>query len=206
LGKLTPAALPFTFNWVEDILKKKNWKRLSGWVSYMMNSSTEYINSSLHFEEKRQTIRYMLQLIKEYGNATKDDPLFEMACRKMLPFSYAEYHDFLLDKEQYKTWIELQTLLGFSLNEMDSYVLKDIEKSEPGVLLPLYVKSVQDEIGMKTRENYKMAVRYLKRIKAQYKKLKKEEAWENYIQHLSEEHKRLRAFKEELKKGKLIHD
>jgi uncharacterized Zn finger protein len=59
---------------------------------------------------------------------------------------------------------------------------------------------------MKTRENYKMAVRYLKRIKAQYKKLKKEEAWENYIQHLSEEHKRLRAFKEELKKGKLIHD
>jgi SWIM zinc finger len=206
LGKLTPAALPFTFNWVEDILKKKNWKRLSGWVAYMMNSSTEYINSSLHFEEKRQTIRYMLQLIKEYGNATKDDPLFEKACRKMLPFSYAEYHDFLLDKEQYKTWIELQTLLGFSLNEMDSYVLKDIEKSEPGVLLPLYVKSVQDEIGMKTRENYKMAVRYLKRIKAQYKKLKKEEAWENYIQHLSEEHKRLRAFKEELKKGKLIHD
>ncbi|MBO1511919.1 SWIM zinc finger family protein [Metabacillus bambusae] len=206
LGKLTPAALPFTFNWVEDILKKKNWKRLSGWVSYMMNSSTEYINSSLHFDEKRQTIRYMLQLIKEYGNATKDDPLFEKACRKMLPFSYAEYHDFLLDKEQYRTWIELQTLLGFSLNEMDSYVLKDIEKSEPGVLLPLYVKSVQDEIGMKTRENYKMAVRYLKRIKAQYKKLKKEEAWENYIQHLSEEHKRLRAFKEELKKGKLIHD
>ncbi|WP_338788105.1 SWIM zinc finger family protein [Metabacillus sp. FJAT-53654] len=206
LGKLTPAALPFTFNWIEDILKKKNWKRLSGWVSYMMNSSTEYINSSLPFEEKRQTIRYMLQLIKQYGNATKDDPLFEKACRKMLPFSYAEYHDFLLDKEQYKTWIELQTLLGFSLNEMDSYVLKDIEKSEPGVLLPLYVKSVQDEIGMKTRENYKMAVRYLKRIKSQYKKLKKEEAWENYIQHLSEEHKRLRAFKEELKKGKLIHD
>jgi hypothetical protein len=206
LGKLTPAALPFTFNWIEDILKKKNWKRLSGWVSYMMNSSTEYINSSLPFEEKRQTIRYMLQLIKQYGNATKDDPLFEKACRKMLPFSYAEYHDFLLDKEQYKTWIELQTLLGFSINEMDSYVLKDIEKSEPGVLLPLYAKSVQEEIGMKTRENYKMAVRYLKRIKAQYKKLKKEEAWENYIRHLSEEHKRLRAFKEELKKGKLIHD
>jgi hypothetical protein len=206
LRKLTPAALPFTFNWVEDIMKKKNWKRLSGWVSYIMNNSTEYINSSLPFEEKRQTIRYLMQLIKEYGDATKDDQLFEKACRKMLPYSYAEYHDFLLHKEKYKTWIELQTLLGFTLNEMDSYVLKDIEKSEPGVLLPLYVKSVQDEISMKTRENYKMAVRYLKRIKAQYKKLKREEVWENYILHLSEEHKRLRAFKEELKKGKLIHD
>ncbi|MGM0875050.1 MAG: SWIM zinc finger family protein [Bacillota bacterium] len=206
LQKLTPAAMPFTFNWVEDILKKKNWKRLSGWVSYMMNNATEYINSALPFEEKRQTIRYMMQLINEYGNATKDDQLFEKACRKMLPFSYAEYHDYLLSKEKYKTLIELQTLLGFSLHEMDSYLLKDIEKSEPGVLLPLYVKAVQDEIRMKTRENYKMAVRYLKRIKAQYKKLKREEVWEDYIQHLTEQHKRLRAFKEELKKGKLIHD
>jgi hypothetical protein len=206
LQKLTPAALPYTFNWVEDILKKKNWKRLSGWVSYLMNNSTEYINSSLHFDEKRQTIRYLLHLIKEYGDAMKDDQLFEKACRNMLPFSYAEYNDFLLHKEQYKTWIELQTLLGFSLSELDTYVVKDIEKSEPGVLLPLYVKSVQDEINMKSRENYKRAVRYLKRIKAQYKKLKREEVWENYIKQLAEDHKRLRAFKEELRKGKLIHD
>ncbi len=204
--KLSPSALPFTFHWVEDILKKKNWKRLSGWVSYMMESSTEYINSPLPFEEKRQVVRYMLQFIKKYSRATNDERLFERACRTMLPLSYAEYHDFLLDKEQYKTWIELQALLGFSLDEMDTYVLKEIEKQEPGVLLPLYVQTVQHEIKMKTRENYKMAVRYLKRIKAQYKKLKREEVWENYILQLAEEHKRLRAFKEELKKGKLIHD
>ncbi|QGQ48285.1 SWIM zinc finger family protein [Metabacillus sediminilitoris] len=206
LRKLTPAALPFTFNWVEDILKKKNWKRLSGWISYLMDHSTEYIHSSVHFDEKRQTIRYMLNLIKEYSDAMKDDQLFENACRNMLPFSYAEYDDYLLQKEKYKNWIELQTLLGFSLSELDSYVLKDIEKNEPGVLLPIYVKSVQDEIRLKSRENYKRAVRYLKRIKAQYKKLKREEVWENYILTLAEEHKRLRAFKEELKKGKLIHD
>lgn len=37
-------------------------------------------------------------------------------------------------------------------------------------------------------------------------KLKREEVWENYILQLSDEHKRLRAFQEELKKGKLIHD
>ncbi|MGM7721796.1 SWIM zinc finger family protein [Metabacillus sp. Hm71] len=206
LRKLTPAALPLTFNWMEDILKKKNWKRLSGWVSYMMEHSTEYINSEISFEEKRQVIRYSIQLIKQYGDAVKDHQLFEKACRNMLPFSYAEFHDYLLDKEEYKTWIELQTLLGFSLHEMDTYLLKEIEKKEPGILLPLYVKSVQEEISMKSRENYKMAVRYLKRMKAQYKKLKREEVWENYILHLSEEHKRLRAFKEELKKGKLIHD
>jgi SWIM zinc finger len=206
LRKLTPAALPFTFNWIEDILKKKNWKRLSGWVSYLMDHTPEYMNSPIHFDEKRQTIRYMLNLIKEYSDAMKDEQLFENACRSMLPFSYAEYDDFLLKKEKYRIWIELQTLLGFSLFELDSYVLKEIEKKEPGVLLPIYVKSVQDEIKMKTRDNYKQAVRYLKRIKAQYKKLKREEVWENYILQLSEEYKRLRAFREELKKGKLIHD
>lgn len=204
--KFTPSALPFTFHWVEDIYKKKNWKRLSHWISYLMSGSNEYINSPLPFEEKRETIRYMLRFIGQYANATNDDGLYERACKSMLPLSYAEYHDLLLDKEQYKTWIELQTLLGFSLDEIDTYVLKEIETKEPGVLLPLYVHSVQQEIGMKTRENYKMAVRYLKRIKAQYKKLKREEVWENYISQLAEEHKRLRAFKEELKKGKLIHD
>lgn len=204
--KLTPSALPFIFPWVEDIFKKKNWKRLSNWISYLLNGTNEYINSSLPFDEKRQTIRYLLRFISQYARATNDDVLYERACKMMLPLSYAEYHDLLLDKEAYKTWIELQTLLGFSLDEMDTYVLKEIEKSEPGVLLPLYVQSVQHEIRMKTRENYKMAVRYLKRIKAQYKKLKREEVWENYILQLAEEHKRLRAFKEELKKGKLIHD
>jgi hypothetical protein len=206
MRKLTPAALPFMFTWVEDILNKKNWKRLSNWISYLMAHSPEYINSPLPYEEKRQTIRYLMQLLKQYGDATKDEQLFEKACQTMLPFSYAEYHDHLLMKEKYKTWIELQVLLGFSLNDMDTYVLRDIEKREPGALIPLYVKTVQDEIRMKTRENYKMAVRYLKRIKAQYKKLKREEVWENYLGHLIEEHKRLRAFKEELKKGKLIHD
>ena len=206
LQKLTPTSLPITFNWAEDILKKKNWKRLSTWLTYMMNLSTEYMNTSLSFEEKRGTIRYIVQLSKAYGDAMKDERLFEHACNKLLPYSYAEYNDFLLNKEKYRTWIELQTLLGFTLFELDTYVLKTIEKSDPGVLLPLYVKSVKDEINMRSRENYKQAVRYLKRIKAQYKKLKREEVWENYIQQLAEEHKRLRAFKEELKKGKLIHD
>ncbi|TXC85946.1 SWIM zinc finger family protein [Metabacillus litoralis] len=206
LESVSATALPLTFKWVEDIMKKKNWKRLSGWVSYMLNNATEYINSSIPFEEKRYTVRYMMKLIQQYASATKEDQLYEKACRKMLPLTYAEYHDLLLDKQQYKTWVELQTLLGFTIDEMDSYLLKEIEKSEPGILVPLYVKSVQDQIALKTRENYKMAVRYLKRIKAQYKKLKREEVWENYINQLAIEHKRLRAFKEELKKGKLIHD
>ncbi|MFS0881701.1 SWIM zinc finger family protein [Metabacillus niabensis] len=206
LKELNSTALPLSFYWVEDILKKKNWKRLSSWLSFLMNNMASYMNSDLPFHEKRETANYLLQIMKQHADSTGNSQTYEKACRSMLPYSYAEYNEYLLNKEEYRTWIELQTLLGFSLDDFNSYVLKDIEKRDPGVLLPLYVKSVQEEIRMKTRENYKMAVRYLKRIKAQYKKMKREEVWENYIHQLSEEHKRLRAFKEELKKGKLIHD
>ncbi|XQY91638.1 SWIM zinc finger family protein [Metabacillus sp. HB246100] len=206
LQTLPPTALPLTFKWAEDIVKKKNWKRLTNWISFMMKQATTYKKSELSFEEKHYDISHMMRIIREYANATKDTAFYDRACKQMLPYTYAEYHDLLLEKEDFKTWLELQSLLGFSIYEIDSYLLKEIEKKEPGVLLPLYAKSVKEEISLKTRENYKMAVRYLKRMKAQYKKLKREEVWENYVQNLAEEHKRLRAFKEELKKGKLIHD
>ncbi|MDQ0232720.1 SWIM zinc finger family protein [Metabacillus malikii] len=203
---LSPTALPFTFYWVNDILNKKNWSRLSNWITYLLANTPDYLNSSLPFHEKRNTARYMLQVMRQYVDATGNHTLYEKACRQMLPYSYSEYNDYLLNKEEYKTWIELQSLLGFALSDFDTYVLKEIEKKQPGILLPLYAKSVQEEIKLKTRANYKMAVRYLKRMKSQYKKLKREEVWDNYIRQLAEEHKRLRALKEELTKGKLIHD
>jgi hypothetical protein len=48
-------------------------------------------------------------------------------------------------------------------------------------------------------------VRYLKKARTLYKKIKNETQFEIYLEKLSHEHRRLRAFQEELKRGKLIH-
>ncbi|MFC0272327.1 SWIM zinc finger domain-containing protein [Metabacillus herbersteinensis] len=205
LSALPATAYPFMFEWVEDIVKKKNYQRLSRWVTHLIDSAPDYLQSPVSFNEKRSSIRYLINLLKENTDFTKKDAVFEELCAALLPYSYSEYDDYLLTKQQYRKWVELQTLLGFSIFELDRFVLKEAEKAEPGSLLPLYHQAVETEISMRTRENYKVAVRYLKRLKAIYKKLKNEPAWENYLHHLTEEHRRLRAFREELKKGKLIH-
>ncbi len=60
-------------------------------------------------------------------------------------------------------------------------------------------------IQQKNRQNYKEAVRYLKKLRTIYKKLKKEEKWEVYFEQLLQKTKRLRAFQEECQRGKLIN-
>ncbi|WP_411334086.1 SWIM zinc finger family protein [Metabacillus indicus] len=193
------------YDWVEDIISRKNWKRAGKWFSHMHGKIDAYINSELPYEEKRKAIRYYLDLLADYSMQSKDERLYENACRASLPFSYAEYHHFLVNRKQFKTWAELQLLLGFELYEIDRDLLKVVEKESPESLLTVYHHAIRHEIAQKTRSNYKFAVRYLKKARTLYKKLKKESQFEIYLGKLAHEHRRLRAFQEELKRGKLIH-
>ncbi|MGG3859888.1 SWIM zinc finger family protein [Metabacillus fastidiosus] len=198
-------AFPYTFDWIEDLIHKKNIQRLSKWFSFSVQIIPQYINAPASFEEKRGTIHYFMGLVKRYVEQTKNEQFYEDACQAALPYSFSEYHDFLLHKQKYRKWIEVQALLGFSIVEIDPFYLREAEKAEPKAVLPLYHHAVEEEIKYKTRQNYKTAVKYLKKLKTIYRKLKKEEVFENYLMRISEEHRRLRAFQEELRKGKLIH-
>lgn len=202
---LSPENIPYTFDWVEDLIQKKNNQRLSKWFSFLLKKIPEYINTPASFEEKRSSVYYFMNLVGQYTTYTKNEKMYEEICRATLPYSFSEYHDFLLNKKEYYTWIELQALLGFAIHEIDKYHLKEAEKAEPKAVLPLYHHAVEEEICLRTRQNYKQAVKYLKKLKTLYRKLKKEEMFENYIIGISEKYRRLRALQEELKKGKLIH-
>jgi sulfur transfer protein SufE len=57
---------------------------------------------------------------------------------------------------------------------------------------------------VKNREHYKEAVRKLKKLRMLYKKLKRLSEWEEFLDILMTRTKRLRAFHEECRKGKLI--
>jgi hypothetical protein len=196
--------LPYSFDWIGYITGRREWQRLRKWSAYFFRHITGFLQEDLSYGEKRQTVSFLLTLISEYEEHTGDKEFFERACQKMLPFSYAEYHYFLMEEGDYETWTELQQMVGFPLHEMERTILKTIEKEAPDKLLPLLHDEVEHFILEKNRSSYKQAVKYLKQLKRIYKKLKRTEVWESYLQKLIAKHKRLRAFQEELKKGKLL--
>jgi uncharacterized Zn finger protein len=99
----------------------------------------------------------------------------------------------------------LQLLIGTNVSEFGTRdVLNVIEKHDRACLLPLYHHAVTNAINGRNRQSYKEAVRYLKKLRAHYRKLKKEPQWDAYIARLVKVNKRLRAFLEEVRKGKLI--
>lgn len=198
-------AFPILFDWAGDLVSRKNWKRAAKWFTYLLGKSDDFLNSDIPYEEKRRSTRFFLDMLAEYSLQTKDERIYENACRNTLPFSYAEYHHFLVNRKQFRTWAELHLLLGYELYEIDRDLLKVVEKESPESLLTIYHHAIRQEISMRTRSNYKLAVRYLKKARTLYKKAKNEAQFEIYLEKLSHEHRRLRAFQEELKRGKLIH-
>ncbi|MNP16840.1 hypothetical protein D3C76_1092490 [compost metagenome] len=72
------------------------------------------------------------------------------------------------------------------------------------MVLPLYHQDVERYILEKNRQSYKQAVRLLKKLAGFYKKLKEQDRWQAYLEQLAARFSRLRAFQEELRKGKLI--
>lgn len=45
-------------------------------------------------------------------------------------------------KKRYAEWIEIHSLVGFSINEMDKMMLKEIAASDPEALIPAYHREV----------------------------------------------------------------
>lgn len=204
LEQFSEAMIPYSFDWIGEITRQKDWTRFKRWASYLFNHIGTFLLEDLPYVSKRNTTSFLLTLFKEYQKHTKDVELFEEACQKMLPFSYVEYHHLLIDRGDFRKWAELQHIVGFNLYEVDPQFIKMVEKQAPEKLLPILHEEIDRRISEKNRSSYKLAVKYLKQLKRIYKKLKRVEMWENYFQKLVEEHNRLRAFKEELKKGKLL--
>ena len=74
---------------------------------------------------------------------------------------------------------------------------------QPAATLPLYHHYAMEEIRQKSRMNYKQAVRLWKAMKSAAKKAGKTAYFEQYIETVRMQFKRLRALQEELDKAQL---
>lgn len=202
---LGPAACFYLTFMLEEMNANKQHTRMIPFVEFYTKNIKAYLLHYQSQEYKRTNYLYnALQIIRPFSSATKRFDLLERMLRETIPYSLIPYSHYLYEKKEYKKWVELQVAERVNVLFEWPQQTKEIQKENPEVLLPLYHQQVIQLIGSKNRPAYRDAVRYLKKLRTIYKKLKRVPVWESYIAYLSDTYKRLRAFQEELRKGKLI--
>ncbi|QED49688.1 SWIM zinc finger family protein [Cytobacillus dafuensis] len=195
---------PYFLYWIELFTIQREWKRMGPYVEEFIKKLREYLSVSDDYYAKRNYTNLVIRSIKPYFSETGRQELFEKALSETLPYSYGEYEYILFENEAYDKWADLQAFMNQDIDMLSNERIKAIEKREPTLLLPLYHHSIHSHIAHKGRDHYREAVRKLKKLRTLYKKLKRQEDWEFFLEALMEKTKRLRAFQEECKRGKLI--
>ncbi|WP_026679275.1 hypothetical protein [Fictibacillus gelatini] len=190
--------------WIELLFSWRQWDDLLKWLLALKPTFKRILGYYYRDAEARELIHDYLHFFWKYAQYTGEEEEYEQLLIEFLPITFHEYGEYLLVQQHFERWVELYLLMGFSPSLINGADLKEVENENREVLLPLYHQSVDKLIREKNRKSYKLAVYFLKKLKTIYKKMKREERFEQFIEKLSDEYSRLRAFQEELKKGKLI--
>ncbi|WNQ11130.1 SWIM zinc finger family protein [Paenibacillus aurantius] len=180
---------------LQRLSQEERWERLLGWLRWLLPVMPKAKQDDFN------------RICAFWMEAVKHQPTDEEWIRVMLtllPRSYYYYTDYLMKTERFRQWVDLQLsnrVLPVNLYSAD---LKVVEAHDPALLLPLYTQAVERSIQEKNRASYTTAVRQLRKLHACYKKLKRLDRWEEYIHRLADKYSRLRAFQEELEKGKWL--
>ncbi|WP_234978351.1 SWIM zinc finger family protein [Bacillus tuaregi] len=191
---------PYFFYWMELL----DTKRAEPFVVEFVGRIKEYLRWQNDYYACRSFMRMASQALTPFCAETNRLDLYEKALVQMLPYSFHDYEDFLFEKKEYEKWMELQTYVGFSFENLSKERIKTLSAEGAMVLLPLYHQAIQADIELKNRDAYKQAVRKLKKLRTLYKKMKRVDDWNLFLERLLVRTKRLRAFQEECKRGKLI--
>ncbi|MBP1994847.1 SWIM zinc finger family protein [Paenibacillus eucommiae] len=203
-----------------------NWEQAFGRLDELHTCNASdffiYLKNDYQHERYEDTLRWLRWLLPSIHKAAHED--FRSFCQfwldtakqldsdaewvevmeSLLPRSYYYYTAYLLQTQRYKLWVDLQLANRISPLSLYALELRAIEECDPSLLLPLYHQAVERTVLEKNRTSYKTAVRLLKKLHSYYKQLNQEERWEQFIYRLADKFSRLRAFQEELKKGKWI--
>ncbi|KXG08428.1 hypothetical protein AT864_03124 [Anoxybacillus sp. P3H1B] len=190
--------------WLRELSHTRQWTRMKAWWPLCLDAVASLETISHH--NRTQIIREVLHLLEHYTETTGDGTYYERMLQKLLPYSAYDYSHFLMASGQYKKWVDLHLIANMEIEDIHRSFLAEIEKSDRSLLLPLYHHGVQKMIQMKNRQAYKRAVKYLKKLRSYYRSLGKYHIWLEYRERLLAETKRMRAFYEEMQKGKLLND
>ncbi|WP_102344832.1 hypothetical protein [Bacillus sp. Marseille-P3661] len=194
--------------WVKALAQSEQWSRFEQWLEFVEERMDQYIHQFGEQQLKRELTDFYLYFIEEYSEKNNKQVAYLHTLQKWLPYSYHKFSEYLLEKQEFRKWTELQLFLGISFENIDTELVKRIEKEDRACILPLLHNAIEDLINAKNRDAYRQAAKYLRKLRTHYRSLKNETTWDHYIDFLAKKYKRLRAFQEELRKGKgkLIND
>ncbi|PLT35828.1 hypothetical protein [Bacillus sp. V5-8f] len=206
LNKLDQNACPYLYYWLKRLSDLESDHRAAPFIEFLNMNIRSFLKELSDYYKATDFVRTFSGPVSTYCYKMKRMDVLEKFYRECLPYSYWNYANFLFEQEQYKKWVEMHIYSDISIDVIGTENLKKVAAHDPALVLPLYYHAVQYTISQKNRSAYKQAVRYLKRMRTLYKKLKEEETFQEYLEYIKESTKRLRAFQEELQRGKLIHD
>lgn len=181
--------------YLNQLCESENWEGLIAWLSGL----TPY------FHQPRTNLHeYISYWQIAIGHVPSAEAELWKRLEELLPRSQDAVVNMLYEQRQWKRWIEYQLLAGTSPLDYRVSVLQPIEKEAPELLLTYYHQFVDRHIAMRSRQDYKTAVKMLKRLKKLYSRLKRAGRWEQFIKYFAERYSRLRALQEEIQKGKLM--
>ncbi|MDF2661023.1 MAG: hypothetical protein K0Q94_3814 [Paenibacillus sp.] len=181
--------------YTNDFKRNGQWERLWLWLEWLL-------------PQCRKTDRDLFQSLCGYATeAAKQlgrEDEWGRALVSMLPASYYVYTDFLIKTGRFREWASYHLAERVAVFELYPADLRAVESQDPTILYPLYHQTIERSIVQKNRTAYKEAIRLLKKLGALYHQAGQPEKYELFLQKLSQQYARLRAFREELAKGKLL--
>ncbi|QCJ45369.1 SWIM zinc finger family protein [Bacillus sp. S3] len=195
---------PYLVYWIEYLSGLKAWRRVGPVIELFLQKVKPYLDTLGGYQSCAMFTRSALRTVATYCAESDRLDLYERALLVMLPYSFGEYEYMLFERGQFERWGELQAFVGLDFYDLPKDRLKVVEKEQPEVLLSMLHQTAQREIDQKNRASYRLAVRHLKKLRTLYKKLKRVDDWEYFLDTLLERTKRLRAFHEECRRSKLI--
>lgn len=197
---------PYLLHWIELLSQMKAWKRVGPLIELFISKLKGYLDFLRTYHSCAAFTRSALKAISLYVSENGKLDLYERAMLSTLPYSYTEYEFLLFERKQFDKWGDLQAFMGWNFYDLPRERVKVIEKEKPEVLLGMLHQTALNEINQKNRSSYKAAVRHLKKLRTLYKKIKRVDDWQYFLDTLMEKTKRLRAFHEECKRSKLIEE
>ncbi len=181
--------------YIETHYQTRSWTRLGQWLSYSLPQLRRF---------PADAFNRALLIWREYAVKMNHLDSYANALSQLLPRSYLPFTEHLLQSEQHREWVNFHLLNGISPAKMDRTQLKQLEQSQPELLLPIYHHAIARQLAAKNRAAYREAVKLMKRLRELYSSAGREPSFQLFMQELTTRYQRLHAFIEELEKGKLL--
>lgn len=181
---------------VEARMNDGQWSKVRMWMDYLYQ----------HFMESQQirSIGPYMQLCRKGSQQQPNEQKWITYMAQFLPHSYHALSEHYLSQKQFQEWAELQIYMGRKPEDFKAHELQVIEKQAPFALLPMYHQAIDLAVHGRNRQGYRLAAKYMKKLQGLYEQLEKPHIWKRYFDLMQHRYSRLRAFQEELLKGKLL--